>query len=103
MNGVLPGNERSARTIMSEKEKPQRLCSEIQLFDLCSKETCSKKKGRYCTDEALLDKFEAISHEEDFSSDQYLAEEPEDDGDEEEYPGFADDYDDDEEEYEDES
>lgn len=102
MNGVPTGVERFVKTIMSEQEKPQRLCSEIQLFDLCSKETCSKKKGRYCTDEALLEKFEAISHEEDFSADQYLAEEPEDDGDDEEYPGFADDYDDDE-EYEDES
>lgn len=82
---------------MSEKERPQRLCSEIQLFDLCSKESCTKKKGRYCTDEELLDKFEAISQEEDFSSDNYLDEEPGDDeGEDEDYPGFGDDYDDDE-------
>ncbi|HOP40559.1 MAG TPA: hypothetical protein PLI53_05910 [Geobacteraceae bacterium] len=87
---------------MSEKERPQRLCSEIQLFDLCSKETCTKKKGRYCTDETLLDKFEAISQEEDFSSDHYFEGEPgdEEDGD---YPGFGGDYDDDEDDYGDEA
>jgi hypothetical protein len=83
---------------MSDEGKPQRLCSEIQLFDLCSKETCSKKKGRYCTDETLIDKFEAISIEEDFSSDQFLDNEPEDDGDDSEYSGSEENYGDDEDE-----
>ena len=73
---------------MSDEGKPQRLCSEIQLFDLCSDETCAKKNGRYCTDEVLLNKFEAISLEEDFSSDQYLDNEPEDAGDDED-PDFG--------------
>lgn len=88
---------------MSDEGKPQRLCSEIQLFDLCTDETCSKKKGRYCTDEDLLNKFEAISNEEDFSSEQYLDDEPEDEGDNEEDAVFGNDYgeDGDEDEFED--
>jgi len=88
---------------MSDEGKPQRLCSEIQLFDLCSDETCSKKTGRYCTDEDLLNKFEAISNEEDFSSEQYLDDEPEDAGDDGEDAVFGSDYgeDEDEDEYED--
>jgi len=89
---------------MSEEGKPQRLCSEIQLFDLCSDETCSKKKGRYCMDEVLLNKFEAISNEEDFSSDQYLDDEAEDDGEDSEYSGSDEDdnYVDGDEDFEDE-
>lgn len=86
---------------MSDEGKPQRLCSEIQLFDLCSDEKCSKKNGRYCTDEELLNKFEAISNEEDFSSDQYLEDEAEDDGDDSAYADSENDYDDDEDDYED--
>jgi hypothetical protein len=101
VNKFLPGKERSLETIMSDEGKPQRLCSEIQLFDLCSAEKCSKKKGRYCTDKDLLDKFEAISNEEDFSSDQFLDNEPEDDGDDSEYSDSEDDYDDDEGDFED--
>ncbi len=42
---------------------PERLCSEIQLFDLCDLESCRYRKGRYCTDERLLAKFEAIREE----------------------------------------
>lgn len=37
-----------------------RLCNEIQLFDLCEKERCSLKSGRFCTDADLLSRFEAI-------------------------------------------
>jgi len=87
--------------IMTDEEKPQRLCSEIQLFDLCSDEKCTKKNGRYCTDEVLLKKFEAISLEEDFSSDQFLDNEPEDAGDDEEDSGSGNDYGEDEDQYED--
>jgi hypothetical protein len=86
---------------MSEEEKPKRLCSEIQLFDLCEDESCLKKDGRYCTDEVLLARFEAISNEEDFSSDQYLEDEPEEDGDDEQYSDSESDYDDDEGDFED--
>jgi hypothetical protein len=46
------------------QEKPivpvQRLCSEIQLFDLCDLDSCKLRKGRFCTNEELLGKFEAI-------------------------------------------
>lgn len=38
----------------------QRLCSEIQLFDLCDLFGCNFKKGRFCTNEDLLKKFESI-------------------------------------------
>lgn len=86
---------------MSTEEKPQRLCSEIQLFDLCEDDSCSKKDGRYCTDEALLSKFEAISNEEDFSSDQYQDAEPEEDEDDSQYSDSENDYDDDEGDFED--
>jgi hypothetical protein len=44
---------------------PARLCSEIQLFDLCTKETCSHRSGRFCTHDETLAKFEAISEEDD--------------------------------------
>jgi len=63
---------------MEKPEKPRRLCSEIQLFDLCTKGTCKFKDGRYCTDPDILDKFEAISDEEDAGSrDQYVDDEME--------------------------
>ena len=32
------------------KEVPRRLCSEIQLFDLCELEKCHFKDERFCTD-----------------------------------------------------
>lgn len=84
---------------MAAEERPRRLCSEIQLFDLCGKEKCASKDGRFCTDENMLNRFEAISQEEDFPPDQYLEDEQEDEGEEEgAYPGFGDGYDDDGEE-----
>lgn len=52
-------------------------------------------------DEVLLTKFEAISLEEDFSSDQYLDNEPEDAGDDEEDLDLGDVYREDEDDYED--
>ncbi len=61
---------------MEKPANPQRLCSEIQLFDLCAKSACPRKNGRYCTDEGLLAKFEAIN-EEDTSQDQFITEEAE--------------------------
>jgi hypothetical protein len=56
---------------MAEESKTKRLCSEIQLFDLCSKDTCKRKNGRFCSDDELLAKFEAIS-EEDVLRDQFI-------------------------------
>jgi hypothetical protein len=59
-----------------ETDKPvQRLCSEIQLFDLCDLEQCSHKQDRYCTNGELLTRFERISEKDDTRS--YLYEKPE--------------------------
>ena len=63
---------------MDQPDHPKRLCSEIQLFDLCSRDVCEYKKERYCTNVDILDRFEAISEDEDSSlSDVYLADEME--------------------------
>ena len=64
---------------MEQKEqKKGRLCSEIQLFDLCDKDVCSHKDGRYCTKGDILARFEAVLDEEDHSSEQFLADELDD-------------------------
>lgn len=44
---------------------PRRLCSEIQLFDLCELERCHFRDGRYCTDPEMLARFEAAAEPED--------------------------------------
>ena len=59
---------------METKQPVRRLCSEIQLFDLCDLETCRQKDGRYCTNKEALARFEAIQ-EEDESSNKYLTDE----------------------------
>lgn len=41
----------------------QRLCNEIQLFDLCDLEKCGHKQGQYCSSKVLLTRFEAIAEE----------------------------------------
>src|SRR5690349_17251290 len=46
-------------------KQAKRLCSEIQLFDLCDLERCGHKDGRFCTDEDLLARFEHIPEEDD--------------------------------------
>lgn len=63
---------------MTENKKPQRLCSEIQLFDLCELDVCGHKDGRYCTKGDLIARFEAIADEEERSPEQFLAEELDD-------------------------
>jgi len=89
---------------MSAEERPRRLCSEIQLFDLCTKEKCGLKDGRFCTDESMLARFEAINQEEDFPPEQYLDDEVGEGEDEDaEYPDFGRDFDDDEDDYDEES
>jgi hypothetical protein len=56
-----------------------RLCSEIQLFDLCAKDVCGHKDGRYCTKGDILTKFEAILDEDDRRSpEQFMADELDD-------------------------
>jgi len=59
---------------METPQNPRRLCSEIQLFDLCDLDTCSCKEGRYCTNKEVLDRFEAIKEEDERSPEQYLTE-----------------------------
>ena len=61
---------------METPQNPRRLCSEIQLFDLCDLDTCSCKEGRYCTNKEVLDRFEAIKEEDERSPEQYLTEDP---------------------------
>ena len=86
---------------MGTKTQTQRLCSEIQLFDLCDLDTCCQKNGRYCTNPEVLERFEAIKEEDERSPEQYLTEDLEEsEGEEGEELGFdegldADDYGDD--------
>jgi len=65
---------------LEKTEFPQRLCSEIQLFDLCERVDCVFKRERYCTDPAMLAKFESISDDDDgSSSNQFLVDEMDED------------------------
>jgi hypothetical protein len=77
-DGNVTGIGREVRT-MEEKNPPRRLCSEIQLFDLCSRDVCGHKDGRYCTKGDILAKFEAIRDaEEERSPEQFMADELDD-------------------------
>lgn len=57
-------NKQESKTAIS----PDRLCSEVQLFDLCARERCSCKKGRFCKDPDMLARFEKIAEEDDLSA-----------------------------------
>lgn len=64
---------------MEKTPTQPRLCSEIQLFDLCEvKDVCFHKDGRYCTKGDILARFEAISEEDDRPPEQYFADELDD-------------------------
>jgi hypothetical protein len=56
----------------------KRLCSEIQLFDLCDLDSCRFKSSRFCTNEELLSKFESIKEEDDRNTLLYEEEESDD-------------------------
>ncbi|GFE61172.1 hypothetical protein [Geobacter sp. AOG2] len=73
----------------------QRLCNEIQLFDLCDLERCNYKNGRFCTNGELLVRFDRISEKDDTHT--YLPEGPEEgeDTDEDAFGDALDDRDDD--------
>jgi hypothetical protein len=60
---------------MEKANNTKRLCSEIQLFDLCSKDVCAHKDGRYCTKGDILARFEAISEDDVRSPEQFMADE----------------------------
>ena len=64
---------------MGTQQQTRRLCSEIQLFDLCELDTCCQKDGRFCTDEKVLERFEAIKEEDERSPEQYLVEDLDED------------------------
>ena len=83
----------------------QRLCNEIQLFDLCDLDSCTFKEGRFCTNCDLLTTFERISDVDEARPEMFgseVPEEGEDAGCEEFDEDFADDGYGDEAEYEDE-
>lgn len=52
---------------------PQRLCSEIQLFDLCDLGACTYRNNRFCTNSDMLVGFEKIA-DVDRRSELYIAE-----------------------------
>ena len=80
---------------MGTQKHAQRLCSEIQLFDLCDLETCCQKDGRYCTNPEVLERFEAIKEEDERSPEQYLTEDLDEEIDEADDPGLDEEYGDD--------
>lgn len=49
----------------------QRLCNEIQLFDLCDLGTCNYKEGRFCTNQELIERFESIAEDDARQADRY--------------------------------
>jgi len=63
-----------------ESTMQRRLCSEIQLFDLCDKgqDVCGHLDGRYCTKGDIIARFEAISEDDDRSPEQFMADELDD-------------------------
>jgi hypothetical protein len=81
---------------METQKHAQRLCSEIQLFDLCDLDTCCQKQGRYCTNPEVLERFEAIKEEDERSPEQYLTEDLEEETEEGEDFGSGDAFDGDE-------
>lgn len=63
-----------------ESTMQRRLCSEIQLFDLCDngQDVCGHRDGRYCTKGDIIARFEAISEDDDRSPEQFMADELDD-------------------------
>jgi hypothetical protein len=72
-DGIKDSSEKSSRPV-------QRLCNEIQLFDLCEREKCRHKVGLFCTDEELLNRFEAIADIEDRPAEGLISEDSDDEG-----------------------
>lgn len=78
-----------------EDQRPaKRLCSEIQLFDLCDLDACGSKEGRFCTNRELLDRFEGIA-EDDKTAERYHAAGSDDADEDDDELGFGDAYGDD--------
>ena len=89
---------KGAKIVAEGGSKPvnpaQRLCNEIQLFDLCELERCGHKKGLFCTRTELLNSFEAIAEEEECPAGGLISDKP-DDGEETDVDGYDDSLDDD--------
>lgn len=61
---------------MNAASATPRLCSEIQLFDLCEEQSCGHRSEKFCTKGDLLARFETIlARDDERSPEQYLAEE----------------------------
>jgi len=82
-------------TVKEDSRPIKRLCSEIQLFDLCELDVCGYKEGRFCSNRELLDRFEGIAEEEKPVAERYPAGEPDDEEADDE-PGYGDAFGDDE-------
>jgi len=80
-------NEQQKESMVAD----QRLCSEIQLFDLCDLECCHFKKGRFCSNTELISKFESIKDEDDIPELVYTEEDCENE-DESDFDEYEDDY-----------
>ncbi|MDD2540527.1 MAG: hypothetical protein PHH28_05710 [Desulfuromonadaceae bacterium] len=65
-------------TVLKPTSLPQRLCSEIQLFDLCDLDSCDHRKGRFCTNIAVLSRFEKIAEVEIKIPEHYISGEADD-------------------------
>ena len=76
---------------------PQRLCSAVQLFDLCDLDSCCHKNDRFCSEPVLLRRFEKIADDELRSPERYVFEKP-DDSETDDGDGY--DYDEEDNEYE---
>ncbi len=70
---------------LKPEDLPRRLCSEIQLFDLCDLAACRFKDGRFCGNPELLARFEKIADREERAPERYIDQEPEDDDDVDDY------------------
>ena len=95
----------AAKDTLAAKMPAQRLCNEIQLFDLCDLETCSFKEGLFCADAGKLAAFERVSDAEVVRPEVFISEEleeGEEDNGEEYDDAFDDDESGDEAEYDDE-
>jgi hypothetical protein len=98
VSSPMEKNSMEKKEKRTTEEKPvQRLCSEIQLFDLCDLEVCNYKEGRFCRQEELLVRFEHIADEDVRTPVRGLSDELEEDEDDEdmgfrEFEGDEDDY-----------
>lgn len=69
---------------------PQRLCSEVKLFDLCDLDSCGRKNGRFCADPFLVDRFEKIAEEELRTPERYVSDEFDDEAHDVDSDGYDD-------------